>query len=336
MLTSSTFKSSRSAIGATFWAIALLVVMGGVVATALLSARYGWSFYLDLLSHFQMQYAVLLWLLWGGLWLSRHKGIILVGLFFCAVLTVPLLSWYVPPRVLGADSTADLRVFVANLNVQNHRYADVIAQIQEEQPDVVVVMEVDQPWVDQLNTMGDRFPYAYGKPNPYNLGLMVYSRYPFQNPSIQEFGTDKNVSVVTDFTIQRQTVSLVATHPLPPLRASYFHARNRQLDLAGQYIQALNHPAIAVGDFNTTPWSPYFKRFQRQTRLWDARKGFGILPTWTPIPYGNVPRLLAPLFALPIDHCLVSPNLRIINLRTGADTGSDHRPLIVDIDIPNA
>lgn len=327
-------KSAQSSLWSRLGAIALLTGMVGIVAIALVTRRYGWPIYLELFSHFQVQYCLLLWMVWGGLCLLRRKGLSLIGLFLCAVLTVPLLSWYAPPAFLGAPPRADLRVFVANLNVQNHRYADVVAQIQAEQPDVVVVMEVDENWVQQLNTLGDRFPYSFGQPNPYNLGLMVYSRYPLQNSAIQEFGTAKNVSVVADLILQGQTVSLVATHPLPPARRSYFHARNRQLDRVAQYVKTLTTPAIVVGDFNTTPWSPYYKRFQRQAQLRDARRGFGILPTWTPTGYGRVPRGLAPLFALPIDHCLLSPSLKVTNLRIGADTGSDHRPLIADIKLP--
>ncbi|MCA1994290.1 MAG: hypothetical protein LDL41_19920 [Coleofasciculus sp. S288] len=34
-----------------------------------------------------------------------------------------------------------------------------------------------------------------------------------------------------------------------------------------------------------------------------------------------------------IDHCLLSPKLKVIDIRTGADTGSAHRLLLVDLRI---
>jgi endonuclease/exonuclease/phosphatase family metal-dependent hydrolase len=37
---------------------------------------------------------------------------------------------------------------------------------------------------------------------------------------------------------------------------------------------------------------------------------------------------------IPIDHCLVSEDIRVINIRTDGHIGSDHLPLIVDLEIP--
>jgi endonuclease/exonuclease/phosphatase (EEP) superfamily protein YafD len=53
-----------------------------------------------------------------------------------------------------------------------------------------------------------------------------------------------------------------------------------------------------------------------------VRKGFGLLPTWTT---GN---RVAPL-KLPVDHCLVSPDLTVLGVEHGPALGSDHLPLVV-------
>ncbi|NEO25963.1 MAG: hypothetical protein F6K03_03460, partial [Kamptonema sp. SIO4C4] len=65
---------------------------------------------------------------------------------------------------------------------------------------------------------------------------------------------------------------------------------------------------------------------------WNTRKGWGILPTWpTPVTYARVPSWLASLVLIPIDHCLVSPELTTTNIYTINDIGSDHRSLMVDL-----
>jgi endonuclease/exonuclease/phosphatase family metal-dependent hydrolase len=38
---------------------------------------------------------------------------------------------------------------------------------------------------------------------------------------------------------------------------------------------------------------------------------------------------------IPIDHCLVSPDIDVLRMRTGRNIGSDHLPIIVDMTIPD-
>jgi endonuclease/exonuclease/phosphatase (EEP) superfamily protein YafD len=65
--------------------------------------------------------------------------------------------------------------------------------------------------------------------------------------------------------------------------------------------------------------------------------GLGIHPTWpTPGTYRRLPKLLTPLLAIPIDHCLVSHDITVSNLYVGPNIGSDHLPLVADLHIPAA
>ena len=86
-------------------------------------------------------------------------------------------------------------------------------------------------------------------------------------------------------------------------------------------------PVIVLGDLNATPWSPVFKKLLGETRLVDARRGFGLRPTW--------PSTFPPLW-IPIDHCLVSPGIEIRDFRVGPACGSDHHALVVDMALPLA
>ncbi|WP_421656253.1 hypothetical protein [Leptothermofonsia sp. ETS-13] len=47
----------------------------------------------------------------------------------------------------------------------------------------------------------------------------------------------------------------------------------------------------------------------------------------------KIPLALFWLIAIPIDHCLISPELTVTGIWTGPNVGSDHLPLITDLAI---
>jgi endonuclease/exonuclease/phosphatase (EEP) superfamily protein YafD len=114
-------------------------------------------------------------------------------------------------------------------------------------------------------------------------------------------------------------------HPPPPKTQSLSKQRNQVLETLSHYIQTQKKPVVVIGDFNTTLWSPYYQRFTKSAGLKDCRRGFGILPTWTT-------RL--PLLYIPIDHCLVSRLITVIDIQTGKNIASDHLPVRVEFAFP--
>ncbi len=81
---------------------------------------------------------------------------------------------------------------------------------------------------------------------------------------------------------------------------------------------------MVLGDLNVTPWSPFFRDLLREGALRNARKGYGLRPTW--------PTMLPPLL-IPVDHCLVSSGVTVHDCRAGRNVGSDHYPLVVDFSL---
>lgn len=315
---------------------------------AYVTASYGWRIYLEVFSHFQVQYFILCLILTGILILLKYRTLILIGCLCCAFLSVQIWPWYLPPNHLTAsDREADFRILIANVNTQNTSYNQVLDLVRAEAPDIAVFMEVNRTWKDQLDTLSNILPYSSGQTNPYNLGLLVYSNQVLNKTKIEVFGTGNNPSVITEIMIGTEPILILATHPLPPLKPQFFHSRNQQLDLVSQYLESVSHDSqreiatsneadrmLLVGDLNITMWSPYYKRLARKTNLQNARDGFGILPTWPmPVTYKPIPGWLTTLFLIPIDHCLFSQGLAITNVHLGAQIGSDHRPLIVDVEV---
>ncbi|PSP16260.1 MAG: hypothetical protein BRC58_09500 [Cyanobacteria bacterium QS_8_64_29] len=82
-------------------------------------------------------------------------------------------------------------------------------------------------------------------------------------------------------------------------------------------------------------WSPYYQKLVDGTGLINTRKGFGIFPTWPTAnnPLG-LPGFAARLLSIPIDHCLVTSELQVVQTRALSSVGSDHRPIAVDLVVP--
>ncbi|WP_371357457.1 endonuclease/exonuclease/phosphatase family protein [Hydrocoleum sp. CS-953] len=156
----------------------------------------------------------------------------------------------------------------------------------------------------------------------------MYSKIPLKNSNkiitarYQKSKTRK--SLVTQLKVPGKPISLVVTHPAIPTKRANFKLRNQELELLADYVSKLESPIIVVGDFNTSIWSPYYHQFVHKTGLINGRRGFGIQPSW-PTDF--------PLFYIPIDHCLVSPEIQVLNSHIGENVGSDHLPLITDVAI---
>lgn len=310
-----------------FWVRLALI---GLVA-AIIAGRLGAiEPTLDLAAHFQVQYL-------GGsliclilcLLVRRWRWAALAAL--CVTVTAwQVVPWYLPPeggRVIRPDSsTSALRVLLANVRTSNDRYEDVVALIEEAAPDVVVLQEVDERWLRGVKPIEADLPHVIAAPRADNFGIAVFSRRPLENAHTVYLGSAEVESIVGMVNVDGGRVTLIATHPVPPITRQLARLRNKQLDAVAGAVTGAPGSVMVVGDLNVTMWSAPYRRLIDVTGLCNARKGFGILPSWS---------MYKPFFSrIPIDHCLHSADLGIASCRLGEPIGSDHRPLIVDLVLP--
>lgn len=325
---SSPLKSRKSLM-------AYFLLLGIIVTTLLsLTSYMGWIRGLEMLSHFRAQYLAISLLLFGLLLLTRQKNFIIASLFCVSLILAEIIPWYIPQAWAGSESRGGIRVFLSNVNSKNTSYSKVISLVKEENPDVAVFDEVNKAWRKQLNSLKEILPYSTDWLDPFRpeIGITVYSKLPLKNVALDYFGTKTEPGILANFTINRQVVSLIAAHPLPPFKPNYFQSRNKQLEEIGEYVRQLKTPVLIVGDLNITMWSPYYKKFISQTGLNNARQGFGILPSWpAESSVSRVPSIIAPLMLIPIDQVLISPEIKVSKMKIGRNVGSDHLPVIADL-----
>ncbi len=151
-------------------------------------------------------------------------------------------------------------------------------------------------------------------------GIAVFSRLPLKDSRIEYFGDGKRPRIATKCKMGDTYVNLLVVHPYAPLNK--FNERNLELSELGAEIRAMNAPTVLAGDINCSPWSFYFARLVKESGLQDSEQGFGAQPSWPAIRNHAL---------IPIDHFLISKDIRVVDRQVGRNVGSDHLPIIVEL-----
>ena len=196
--------------------------------------------------------------------------------------------------------------------------------VSEEAPDVIVMQEATPHWLAQLDSIKAMYPYKLAEPRDDSFGIAMYSKFPLDSTAIVESVPRGFPSLIAEARIGAARLNIISTHPMPPIGSAHTAARNLQLDSIAQLASRTPEPLVVIGDLNITMWSHQYARFEEQSMLENARRGFGVGPTW--------PLFLLPAM-IPIDHCLISDGIIVNDFRTGPSIGSDHLPIIVSVNL---
>jgi endonuclease/exonuclease/phosphatase (EEP) superfamily protein YafD len=236
-------------------------------------------------------------------------------------------SFSVFPLFMSAQKVSALdfpfgthRAMLINVNSELGDPRLVLDAISAEQPEILVLEEVTASWMRAMGGLTNALPYWVASPREDNFGIALFSNHPLLAKNILFLGEAELPSILASVTLDGRVVEILATHPLPPVGATYTALRNEQLDRVAECVKDRS-PLLLLGDLNMTPWSPSFRRFLEQSGLQDSANGYGLQPSW--------PTQFSPL-GIPIDHCLYSRDIHITHRRTGSRVGSDHLPLIID------
>ncbi len=281
--------------------------------------------YLELFSHFRLQYLVASILLMILLALLRSRRWAFVMLAMTIINAIPVSAWYDGVAVAGETTGATVKLLHANIYSGNRNAGPLLELIAEEEPDIVFLQEVSDRWMSALEPLRAAYGHSYRIPRDDNFGIAVLSRHPFSSTAMLESPPYGFPSLVVQQTVGNRTVTFLSTHPMPPLGQPGFDARNEQLASVAETLNSIDGPAVLIGDLNTSMWSHHYQQLIESTGLNNASYGFGLKPSWpTHLPFAMIP----------IDHCLVSTSIAVLDTRLGPGIGSDHLPLIVELAIP--
>lgn len=230
-------------------------------------------------------------------------------------------------RVTREDRENRIRLLVTNVLTDNREYHRLLEQIRLNDPDVILAVEVDDAWIEALDTVGDDYPHSVRYPLDNFYGMVLYSRLELVEPRVEFLVQDDIPSIHTGVRLRSgEVIRLHGLHPRPPepVRDEPSSPRDAELVIVGRAIgrEKGNAPTIVAGDLNDVAWSTTSELFVRLSGLLDPRVGRG---------FYNSFNANNPLFRYPLDHVFHSVHFKLADLRRLPHIGSDHFPILVEL-----
>lgn len=305
--------------------VAIPAVALAVVSLAAFLGRWVW--WLDVLANFRAQYVVALAVLGLVIMMSkwRKTGYVVLGVALVNLIVV--LPLYIGSPAEASVDVSSMRVMSFNLLSTNESYSDVVEYIETIEPDLVMLHEASRPWEVAMESA--ELEYEIIRPRSDNLifGTLVLVRADDVEAISYGFASSSPRAVELNYTPEGWTtpISVLGTHALAPTDEERADLRNAQIGFAGGWASEQTGAFFVVGDFNATPWSWPFRRLMGSAELLNSQSGFGLQPSFS--AETNL------LLRVPIDHLIHSPALEVIDRQLGPALGSDHFPLVVDLQL---
>ncbi|MEE4596582.1 endonuclease/exonuclease/phosphatase family protein [Streptomyces sp. DSM 41524] len=243
-------------------------------------------------------------------------------------------GWFLQPYDGGsAPSDAEphgpvlarLRVMTANLEFGQAREG-LLSALRRERPDLVAVQECDTRCAAALDSAAVREAYPYRSValgDSAAAGSAILSRHPLTRAEGVR-GTLRMPGAVVRVAGQR--LRMQVAHPMPPMPGQVDLWRTELGRLRAYADGRGEEPTLIAGDFNATQDHAAF-RAVLDTGLRDSARAAGVprTPSW--------PSATTPLLGAQIDHVLVSRALRPRTARFLELPHTDHRALLVELDL---
>ena len=223
------------------------------------------------------------------------------------------------------DGEEWIKVFYSNIYYKNTDYKTLQEKIEQENPDIVVLVEFSDDHEDEMKEFfRENYPYMNRNSRSTMLaGDVVFSKIPLKNITETHLveAWARNYSYMKIFSDEYEDwIDLYVIHTSAPVSYKNFEMRNAQIrKLLSDFLKhhANWTPAMIIWDFNLSPWSYYYKQFTKHINMLNA------LSLQSP----NYTRSLHEqwIFRSHIDQLFISPEIKVSQINIENLTGSDHR-----------
>lgn len=229
---------------------------------------------------------------------------------------------------LHLDHTKDsrvIRIVVSNVEEENEQFDRWRRIVGDVNPDVLVVLEADDRWVEAAAPLFERYRHRVLQPQDNWYGMMLLSRLPIRKHRVRFLVQEDIPSIDAELELAGgEIVRLIAVHPRPPepWRGNDATARDAELTIWGQELAEESGPIIIGGDLNDVAWSATSRLFLRTSGMLDPRRGRGFFNTFHADHW---------YLRYPLDHIFHSPHFTVRRIHRLPNIGSDHFPMLIDL-----
>jgi len=257
------------------------------------------------------------------LWHFILTGLLIAGLIIQAA-KIYRFTPFARKQVLGYkgdDEKHTISIMVSNVLQTNKKSDKLLTLIKKYQPDIILTLETNKWWAEQLAELEEKWPYTLKKPLENLYGMQLFSRFELKNAKIKFLVRNDIPSFEMQVVLKSgDLVNVFCLHPKPPFPSesdtSLF--RDAELLIVGKKVENSNKPILIFGDFNDVAWSHSTRLFQKVSELLDPRIGRGFFNTF---------HAGYPIFRWPLDHVFHSDHFKLVKMKRLKNIGSDHFPI---------
>lgn len=216
-------------------------------------------------------------------------------------------------------------LLIANVYQDNRQSEDYLKLIKKCDPDVLLMVETNHWWQQQIDVIGNTYTYQLKIPLENTYGMLLYSKFETRDGKINFLVEEDIPSMELEVKLPSgQWVKLYCLHPKPPVPQENPRSteRDKEILMVAERAKHCKLPVIVMGDLNDVAWSYTTELFGKVSGLLDPRRGRGFFNSFN-----------AKYFFLrfPLDHIFCSSDFSLSGIKRMNSCGSDHFPMCLNL-----
>jgi endonuclease/exonuclease/phosphatase (EEP) superfamily protein YafD len=219
----------------------------------------------------------------------------------------------------------EIGILISNVLTPNRNVEKLIDLVNELQPNLLLTLESDKWWEEQLSVIEKDYKYLVKIPLENLYGMHLYSNLELKDTKVHYLVEDDIPSIHSTVMLPSgKAIQIHCIHPKPPspTESDTSLSRDAELLIVGENVKDNVLPTLVFGDLNDVAWSRTTRLFQKISGLLDPRKGRGFFNTFN---------AKYPTFRWPLDHIFQSEDFLLREIKRLPSISSDHFPMYIKL-----